>query len=65
MKIWHLFRTGDVLRRVNDGEGREGQLCTYVRDADTFPIIRFEDGMEFIADFSGQAFELVTRGGNW
>ena len=62
---WHRFRPGDVLRRVNDGEGRDGQTCVYVRDADTFPIIRFEDGQEFIADFSGQRFELIKRGDQW
>jgi len=50
---------------VNDGEGRDGQTCVYDRDADTFPIIRFEDGQEFIADFSGHTFELVKRGNQW
>jgi len=63
---WHLFRRGDVLRRTSNGQGRDGEIFDYVRDADTFPIVKSrKDGQEFVASFDPFDWELLERGPNW
>lgn len=63
---WHIFRVGDVLRRTNNGEGRDGEIFDYTRDVDTLPVIRARsDGREFLANFNVYDWEVVERGPNW
>ncbi len=67
IKLTHIFREGDTLRRIGGGT-RNGQVCAveYVHPSDhRVGRVKFEDGREVEAVLEPIYFEIVRRGRNW